>query len=288
MKTSLLHGLATPCATKGLMTRQNLLSVLTLGVALFGLTVPSSGADAATSEGAVRPAPLLPDSGEAVEVTTKDKQTLKASWYAPRKKNRQVPGVMLVHDAGADRFSMNSLAERLQKDGFAVLSLDLRGHGESKTEELDWSALDEDARKAQWAYAQRDVDAGVRWLLSQDNVHSTRLTLVGHGAGCALAVRHMRDDDNAIAVALLEPSPESFGFEVDKDLIDLEGLPTYVVAPRDAEEATEAMVSEANSLAGGDPFVELWLTRPPILEDRKTAAKVSNFLELHAFPKKGK
>ena len=261
----------------------------------------SVAAEANASSPAV-PTPLLPSVAGAldstrgakgdcqtVEITTEDKLKLKASWYPPRKKGRPVPGVVLIHDAGADRSTMGIIAERLRKDGFAVIAVDLRGHGESKTDDLDWNQLAEDEQKAQWAFAQRDVDATVDWILAQDNVHSTRLALVGHGAGCALAVRHMRDDDNAVAVALIEPRPKSYGFEVHKDLVDLEGLPTYVVAPRDAEqESTEAMVEEANSLAGGDPFVELWLTRPPVLEDRKTAKKVSNFLKLHAMPKKGR
>ena len=282
MKASMLSGLTALC-----------IATLPAVATTPAPTAEPSGEAATKSSSApafVPPArPLVLLDAEEVELKTRDKLTLKASWYEPRKKKRQTPGVVLVHDAGADRASLDVLATRLQKEGFAVLSVDLRGHGGSKTEALDWDKLNDEDRKAQWAFAQRDVDAAVDWLLDQDNVHSTRLSLVGHGAGCALAVRHMRDDDNAVAIALIEPSPKVFGFEVDKDLVDLEGLPTYVVAPRDGdEEGTKAMVEEANSISGGDPFVELWLTRPPILEDRKTAAKVSGFLEQHAMPKKGK
>ncbi len=255
----------------------------------FSSTTPAGAAETnvATATTVAAPAPIA---FEAVRIVTKDKLTLAGSWFAPRKKGQPVPGVVLVHDAGSDRSTMDGVADRLRKDGFAVVSVDLRGHGESASGDLDWSALDDGEQKAQWAFAQRDVNAAVDWLLSQDDVHSTRLTVVGHGAGCALAVRHMRDDENAIAVALIEPSAECFGFKVNRDLADLEGLPTYVVASREeGKQGTEAMVQEANSNSSDDePFVELWLTQPPILTGRKTAARVSGFLKEHALPKKGK
>jgi len=256
----------------------------------------SSGtsASALRSEGALCPAGTglwrgPTHGGERVEIATKDHLKIVASWYAPRKKGRPVPGVLLIHDANSDRRSMRVLAERIHKDGLAVLSIDLRGHGQSKTKNLDWAKMDPSEQAAQWAFAQRDVDAAVDWLLAQKNVHSTRLALVAHAAGCALAVRHARDDENTVAVALIEPPQKCYGFDVKADILDLEGLPTYIVAPRgSSEHATEAMVQAANSVSGGNPFIELWLKRPPVLEDRKTASRVSSFLLQHAMPKKGR
>ncbi|MFT5291819.1 MAG: pimeloyl-ACP methyl ester carboxylesterase [Planctomycetota bacterium] len=287
MNISMLSGLAAlGLATLPAISSTTLAEAVETPVSPAAITAAFSPGSASASASTSGQAPV---SFQVVQIVTEDKLTLAGSWFAPRKKGQPVPGVVLVHDAGSDRSSMDGVADRLRKDGFAVVSVDLRGHGESASSDLDWSALDEGEQNAQWAFAQRDVNAAVNWLLAQNDVHSTRLTVVGHGAGCALAVRHMRDDENAIAVALIEPKAECFGFKVNRDLADLEGLPTYIVASREAgKQGTEAMVQEANSNSGDEPFVELWLTTPPILTSRKTASRVSGFLKEHALPKKGK
>lgn len=242
------------------------------------------------------PSPLLPKARrsvdfEVVEIRTSDKVDLEGSWYKPRgSKGKRFPGVLLVHDAGGNREQMAGLAERLVKSKLAVLTIDLRGHGGSSNEDLDWTTLTPADRKAQWVRATQDVAAAVDWLLSQDEVHSTKLCMVGHRAGCALVVRHMKEEDNACAVALLEPPAESFGFNVKKDLLFLEGIPTYIVGARgDDAEKVSAMVDEANSGAkSGDPYIEFLLAPPPVIEDRGVWMKVTKYLQTAAVPSKGK
>ena len=60
---------------------------------------------------------------------------------------------LLVHDAGASRTQLEPVADRLSKQGFGVLTLDLRGHGGSKTAKLDWEKLSEADKKSAWAFA---------------------------------------------------------------------------------------------------------------------------------------
>jgi pimeloyl-ACP methyl ester carboxylesterase len=237
---------------------------------------------------AAQPAPRSRASFEVVEIRTSDKIELEGSWYKPRRKGKQVAGVLLIHDAGGNRAQMANLAERLQKLQMAVLTVDLRGHGGSKTEEIDWLESTEEERTAHWVHAQKDVDAAVDWLLSRKEVHSARLCMVGHGAGCALVVRHMKDDESAIGVVLLEPPMEAFGFNVKRDLVFLEGLPTRIVGGRDQESKMQAMVKDANEAASsGNPYIDLLLGRQPVLEDTAVVSKVSKFLKEEAEPSKG-
>lgn len=236
--------------------------------------------------------PLAPAGPQAEEVTieTSDGLQLAADWYAPSKGKGLVPGALLVHDAGADRTQLSELAERLQKSGFGVLNVDLRGHGGSAAEGVNWDEMTEDERSSLWALATRDVEAASRWLLSREGVHSTNLSLIGVGSGCALAVRHAKRDENVRCVALLGPRSKDFGFDVAADLLKIEGLPTLVLAPRDEFQAdTERMVTEANSDA--DPYVELVVAAPKvtrILDDRKVPSKVSSWVKGFAMPKKGR
>ncbi|WP_193072116.1 alpha/beta fold hydrolase [Pseudomonas sp. FME51] len=41
------------------------------------------------------------------------------------------PGILFLHGGGQTRYAWNSCAETLAEDGFRVISLDLRGHGDS-------------------------------------------------------------------------------------------------------------------------------------------------------------
>lgn len=238
--------------------------------------------------------PPLPPGGETsdVEIRTSDNVKLHASFLAPPTKKSDSgspsPGVLLVHDAGGDRHQLDDLALRLQKSGFAVLSVDLRGHGDSQDASGGWSRLGEEERNREWALATRDVEAASEWLLSQSEVHSTNLSLVGLGSGCALAVRHAKRDENVRCVVLIAPRSKDFGFDVAADLIKIEGLPTLVLAAKD-DDATKAMVAEANG--GAHPYVELDYAAArvdSVLEDRKLPSKVATWIKGCAMPKRGR
>src|SRR5947209_3645375 len=69
-----------------------------------------------------------------VPIPTADGLELDGTFYTPNKGTNS-PCVMLVHRYGSDRTKgeWNALAKKLQEKGFAVLSFDLRGHGNSTT-----------------------------------------------------------------------------------------------------------------------------------------------------------
>ena len=242
---------------------------------------------------AVRPAPSASsDDAERVVLTTDDKLSLVATWWAP--KGKQVaPAALLVHDAGGQRQDLAEYGERLHKMGFAVLSLDLRGHGESAAEELHWSDLDGPAREKAWAFATRDVKAGAEFLRSQKSVHSASLVVIGYGSGTTLAARHAVRDENVRAVALLAPPSDPaamYGFQLAKDLDDLGGLPTYVTVSREGRDAIQAMAEAGQKANGGIEFITISVLKgAPIdlLADPKEAAEVGRWLKEKAFPNKG-
>jgi dienelactone hydrolase len=231
-------------------------------------------------------APQSKAATEPVEIKTQDGQLLKGIFFKPGKE--RAPAALLVHDAGADRKQLEPFVERLGKLGFGVLAVDLRGHGESKSAKLDWSKLSESEREAVWSFGLRDVDAAADWLLEQPSIHSTSLSLIGYGAGCALVARHARSDENVVCMALLAPRPEEYGFDVKADIQILEGLDTFVVTTKDEE--AERMVEEANALAAGNPYIELFFAKPKqgLLEDKSVPSKVASWLGDKALPKKGR
>jgi dienelactone hydrolase len=223
---------------------------------------------------------------ESVEIKASDGVKVQGTFHKPSASG--APGVLLVHDAGGDRTQLDAVAERLSKQGFGVLSIDLRGHGASRSEKLDWQKFSADERKNNWVFAQRDVDAGAGWLLDQPCIRKTSLSLVGYGSGSALVVRHAKSDENVVCLALLAPNVEDYGFDVRADIQTLEGLPTCVVTSKDA--AAERMAIEANA-SSSNAYVEVFIAPAKVaspLEDKAMPGRVSKWLADKAVPKKGK
>ncbi len=226
-----------------------------------------------------------------VEIVTKDDLKLAGTFYEPKKSGQLSPAALLVHDAGGNRMEMDYVAERLQKSGFFVLTFDLRGHGQSAAPDKSWVQLDEAGRQSLWAFAPRDVEAAANWLLEQDGVHKTNLSLVGFGSGCALAVRHASRDENVRCVGLMDPKPKELGFDVASDILEIEGTPTFVVTNKGLRSTTERMAQEANAVTEPYPYVEVVFCSPKIersIEDKKAASKMVKWLRDTVIPKKGR
>lgn len=143
--------------------------------------------------------------GEPVRIRTADDVELTGRFYrSPRKK----PCVLLLHSMGGNRSARawRPLAERLHKEGYAVLSFDFRGHGQStevdpdlfwahaanrngmrgaRDEEIDadnfndryWPVLINDIAAAK-AFLDRKNDAG--------DCNSANLIVIGANEGAAL------------------------------------------------------------------------------------------------------
>ena len=75
------------------------------------------------------PKPKAPYKTKAFEVQTKDKFIIKSKLYYPRAKGNEYPTIVLLHSLGYSSDSWGSLPETFVKQGYAVLAIDLRGHG---------------------------------------------------------------------------------------------------------------------------------------------------------------
>lgn len=124
---------------------------------------------------------------------------LAATFYPSTR--TEAPALLLVHMYGGDRRDWRDLALKAQNDGYPVLALDLRGHGQSQGRR----SLD---RMAQ------DIEAGLEFLQAQDNVTRDRLAVIGAGTGANLALQAAAASTDLRAVVLLSP------------VFDLTDLPT--------------------------------------------------------------
>ncbi len=153
-----------------------------------------------------------------------DGSSLAASYY-PSKLGATAPVVMLVHETSRSRKDFEEqveglkglgLAAHLQGEGYAVLSMDLRGQGQNARRMLtasDYSVLAEDFQAAYMFLIDRHNRGDL-------NVAKLGVIAVGEGAnlaaawayqpGAAISTEGRPSDLNALV--LISPSPSWFGY----------------------------------------------------------------------------
>lgn len=267
--------------------------LLEVGVAPYGGSHPGLLAGPAFSSGAdSEPAPVEAKADKKIDVeevqfATRDKLTLTADFYPPRGKGR-APAVLLIHDAGSNRKGFEDIAVKLQKAKFAVLALDLRGHGASVSEGFDWSRRADADKELLWTQALRDIQAATDFLRGRKDVHNANLSVVGVGAGAALAVRYALNEASVRAVVMISPQIEAYGFNMYKDVVGLEGLPTMILIQSKQREEAERMQAQAHKRNDGLEYVDIKALNPKDdedpLSDKNIPRVVTKFLGDEAMP----
>jgi non-lysosomal glucosylceramidase len=115
----------------------------------------------------------IPAGAEAVQLTTPDGVALAGLYYPPSQP--VAPGVLLLHQRGGRKENWTSLAQLLQKNGYAVMTVDFQGHGQSKG-------------VVNWLQADQDVLAAYDFLAGQAEVDPSRIALIGASIGTQEAI----------------------------------------------------------------------------------------------------
>jgi dienelactone hydrolase len=168
----------------------------------------------------------------AAGVKSADGTILKATFFAASSPG---PGAILFHQSNRDRDSWDGVARRLASAGIHVLTIDMRGHGETG------GAYDKDRNKAKPTRL-GDLDAGLAFLVSQPGVRRDVIGLAGAGwEGVIDAVETARrHTDSVRALALLSGETGLEGMEFLRESWRLPAL--FVVADDDEYPPTvEAM-----------------------------------------------
>jgi pimeloyl-ACP methyl ester carboxylesterase len=168
---------------------------------------------------------------EAVSLVTRDGVQLRITYFPSTRRAgtaeaKQVTPVILLHDHKATRAGFNSLAQRLQAVGdtqrrpaannpqtaaaFAVLSVDLRAHGESTRQQLpNGQQLTLDATKLTrpglLAITLYDMEAVRSFLIGKNDageLNLNKLCIVGAGMGANIAANWALHDWSAPPLAV--------------------------------------------------------------------------------------
>ena len=121
------------------------------------------------------------------ELQTFDLVKLKASYQMPLGVPAPIPAVLLLHGYGEDRKVWESLKAKFVAQGWAVMSLDLRGHGDSKIKNQRPITASPEWRSSSHDFAQ-DIDPALDWLKQQPRLDSKKIVIVGYDIGANLAL----------------------------------------------------------------------------------------------------
>lgn len=113
------------------------------------------------------------------------------------------PGIILIHRLGADRTAWGPFAQHAQRNGYACLAFDLRGHGESVRrdgERLSYRAF----TGADWRAAVQDIDAARRFM-GRRGVNLADTAIAGASIGANLALAYAAEHPDVPAVVLVSP-----------------------------------------------------------------------------------
>lgn len=185
----------------------------------------------------LKPLEGKPPSGYA---TTMDGHTIAYQLY----NNPGKPAVILVHMLRRTRSDWNEVATWLQDKGFAVITFDLRGHGQSSSDIDTLSAAD-------YNNMHNDI-AAVKSVLEANNADTSRLSIVGASIGANIALNYAAKDDDVVTAVLLSPGLEYRGIKTSTVTT---GKPLLLVASNDDAYSAES----SQTIADNNPRTELKL-----------------------------
>jgi len=157
-------------------------------------------------------------SGRIVTFNTEDGWKIFGSFY--ESSGPGSPAIILIHELRYDRDNLVDLAKALQTKGYAVLALDLRGHGASTLrgeQRISFESLKENDFKSMI----NDLKAAKKFFHGR-SVDRSRIGVIAPGTSANLALQFVMEDADISALVLISPKGD---MEVIKNL----GVPYLVI-----------------------------------------------------------
>lgn len=176
----------------------------------------------------------------AVSFSAADGFRIAADYYRPTDPPATgAPVVILLHMYKSDRTAWQPLLQPLHDAGFAVLAVDLRGHGESATTETRERVERRDTTL--FREMQADLRGAYDWLAGQPQVDRARFALVGASVGCSVALEYAAQDRSVDGVVCLSPGLNYLGLDSAGDIHQITGRRLLLLATEDERDAVYSL-----------------------------------------------
>jgi dienelactone hydrolase len=211
-------------------------SLLTLAPAN---TVTSSPTEEVMPEFTASPEPELAESiinGVREEIEASDGLYLVGTYYSPIDIPPPWPGVILLHMLWGNRTSWDDYARQLASAGYAVFTLDMRGHGET-------------GGLVNWELAENDIQQIWNNLSTKPDIDPDRMALVGASIGANMALIAGANEKGVRTVVLLSPGLNYAGVTTEAAMEAYGDRPVLIVASQeDTYSANSSSKLEENAL----------------------------------------
>jgi pimeloyl-ACP methyl ester carboxylesterase len=170
--------------------------------------------------------------GQKVSFLTDDGVLIVGTYYAPASPHQKTAthAVILLHMLGRNRNDWNTFASSLSNNSNsdAVLSIDLRGHGESINQNGSTISY-QSFSPADYNKMVLDVKAAKHFLVTQKNIGPNNIVIVGASIGANVALKYAASDPSIRTVVLLSPGLNYMGVTTS-DSIRKYDNPVYIAA----------------------------------------------------------
>lgn len=174
---------------------------------------------------------------ESLYLTTSDVIKIAARYFPvdPHKYPNPRGWVVFLHMMPATKESWNVLAEQLQREGYAGLAIDLRGHGTSEGGPHGFMGFSD----AEHQKSSRDIDAAIDFVKGV-GARDERIILIGASIGANLALQYICHHRAVRKGVLLSPGLNYHGIET-KPLVEAlpEDAQLLVIGARDDDRAID-------------------------------------------------
>lgn len=169
-----------------------------------------------------------------INFITKDGVTIVGNYYPNRE--AKYAGI-LIHQRPATKESFDDLASFLRKEGYALLAIDLRGHGESTLSvsgKLDYNKFTPQEEQN----SINDLE-GASLFLEKEGFPKSRQFLIGASIGANLSFQFLSENPEIKAVVLLSPGLNYRGIILERFKKEGLGDKIFIVSALDDSQAVE-------------------------------------------------
>ncbi len=132
------------------------------------------------------------------------------------------PGIILLHMYNGNRtvWAKNGLADELVANGYVVLALDMRGHGET-------------GGGRDWQLAREDLNRVWHWFAEREDVDGEKTAVIGGSIGANMALLLGVDVTAVKTAILLSPGLDYYNVKTDEEIAAFGERPLLIVASED-------------------------------------------------------
>ncbi len=184
---------------------------------------------------------------EAVKLVTDDGVNIVADYYKPKAAGS--PVAILLHMHRSDRSAWKPLVPVLQRSGFGIMAIDMRGHGDSLfPSEMNLAQRSVDRDPTLYNAMYRDLAAAYACLSKRKELDMSRLVIIGASVGCSVAIDYGRRDRSVDVVVCMTPGENYLGVDSVDHIKKYGDRPILLLATEDERRAAEKL-GEVNSTA---------------------------------------